>query len=119
MILIGNRSSEPALYGTTILAFDPALNTPEKYDKFEVLGVKYVRAGEAEMLRAYRRKFNVPHHLPIFKEEEWEWMVTTIVVPPNSDFSCLYKIACPGFSVTRTGRVRRGVEPTVDIDWID
>lgn len=120
-VSIGNKSSAPAEYGNTKLAFDTGLASPDALLEFTVSDLATLPAadGQQQLYRSYSRNFIAPSHLPIFKEQDWAWLSIEVTVQRNSRHSMFYSVACPGFSHTRSGVIVRGEDLVATIEWWD
>lgn len=108
-VLMGNRSSEPALYSIVEIDIDAQLEIKDIGD-FQLRKPPVVAEGHP--LRSLVRLLGVPHDLPIFKEGKFEisrqpisiWFQTT---PLNDQYSIRTKVITPGFTETQDWIIER------------
>lgn len=109
-VIIGNRSSEPALYGITTLTFDEQLllaDVKSASGEFKTREAMISAYGGDHPAMAYVRNFNLPGDLPIFQEQVWLWLSASIEIKRATQYPIQHRIACPGFAGTRTGSISR------------
>jgi hypothetical protein len=116
-IAIENISSTPALYTSLVLGIDPRLPVLHA-EKLNGLGEAPDKDGR--LLSWYRRKFAVPHDMPIFKEDVFGLPDCSLSVTfPRANTIFQYDVRIllqtPGFS-TKRGWIIHKLGPQVEIE---
>jgi hypothetical protein len=115
-VSIGNRTSEPALYTSIMLAFaQPALLPLPGYSGWTI-ETKTLRAmSDTVSAEVFFGNRAVPHAMPIFAGLDNHLISFQLNVPRNHSWRMAYSLNCPGFAERRYGNLmRRGGDPYIE-----